>query len=100
MVTLGQLLINPFYEEHFLCILITFFLNQSACSDFDLTIYLAMDRGTRRPLYKYLLCPSQPQRNYLKPCQGSKPLNLVANDAEMKHGCRQFWLIPLRKLCK
>ena len=56
--------------------------------------------GTRRPLYKYLLCPSQPQRNYLKPCQGTKPLNLVANDAEMKHGCRQFWSIPLRKLRK
>ena len=49
MVTLGQLLINPFYEEHFLCILITFFLNQSACSDFDLTIYLDMDRAHVAP---------------------------------------------------
>ena len=46
MVTLGQLLISPFYEEHDLCIVITFFC---ACSDFDLSIYLDMDRAHVAP---------------------------------------------------
>ena len=99
MVTLGQLLINPFYEEHDLCILITFFLKPECLLWFWPNHIFRYGPGTRPPLYKYLLCPSQPQRNYLKPCQDSKPLNLVANDAEMKHGCHQFWSIPLRNLC-
>ena len=51
MVTLGQLLINPFYEEHDLCILITFFLKPECLLWFWPNHIFSYGPGTRR-LYK------------------------------------------------